>query len=226
MKNHERNSFPGGAWILALLAWATSGSGFAAEPDPARGWYAGGSVGASQASTNAGQITASLLTAGFATGAVTTTDESGTAFKLFGGYRFNRHIALEGGYFDLGTFNFLATTTGPAGTLVGVSKPRGVNFDAVGTLPITGNFSAIGRVGALSVDPKDSYTGSGGVGIGINPGSGGKSGLSYKFGVGLQYDFTKSLGLRGEVERYRVDDNFNSRHDVDVFSAGLVFKFH
>jgi OOP family OmpA-OmpF porin len=226
MKNPERNRFAEVAWTLGLLAWATSGSGLAAESDPARGWYGGGSVGASRASTNTGQITSSLLTAGFATGAVTSTDESGTAFKLFGGYRFNRHVALEGGYFDLGSFSFVATTTGPAGSLVGTSKPRGVNFDAVGTLPIAGNFSALGRIGALSVDPNDSYTGSGSVGIGFNPNSGGKSGLSYKFGVGFQYDFTKSLGLRGEVERYRVDDSFSSRHDVDVYSAGLVFKFH
>jgi OOP family OmpA-OmpF porin len=48
---------------------------------------------------------------------------------------------------------------------------------------------------------------------------------SYKYGLGLQYDFTPSLGLRGEWERYRVNDAVGNKGDIDMFSIGLVYIF-
>jgi OOP family OmpA-OmpF porin len=46
-----------------------------------------------------------------------------------------------------------------------------------------------------------------------------------KFGVGLQYDFTPHLGMRVEAERYRIDDSVGNRGHIDLFSAGVVFRF-
>ena len=85
-----------------------------------------------------------------------------TGYKLFGGYKFNKNFALEGGYFDLGKFGFTATTV-PAGTLNGNIKLKGLNLDAVGILPIAEKFSAFGRVGLNYAQAKDSFTGTGAV---------------------------------------------------------------
>lgn len=108
--------------------------------------------------------------------------------------------------------------------MTGNAKPQGVNLDAVGILPIAGNFSALGRVGAQNAEANDSYAATGGVAV-LNPNPG-KRATNYKLAVGLQYDLTRSLGLRGEMERYRINNAASNHSDIDVYSVGLVVKFH
>lgn len=84
--------------------------------------YFGLSVGQSKANIDEANITANLLGAGLATTSIVS-DERDASFKLFGGYQFNRNIAIEAGYFDLGKFGFAATTI-PAGTLNARSGSR------------------------------------------------------------------------------------------------------
>ena len=43
--------------------------------------------------------------------------------------------------------------------------------------------------------------------------------------LGLQYDFTESLGMRLEAERYRINDAVGNKGDVDLVSVGLVYRF-
>ena len=52
-----------------------------------------------------------------------------------------------------------------------------------------------------------------------------KRSASYKFGAGLQYEFSPSVWLRGEAERYRVNDAVGNKGDVNMFSVSLVFPF-
>lgn len=52
-----------------------------------------------------------------------------------------------------------------------------------------------------------------------------KSDMNYKFGARLQYDFNQSLGMRAEVERYRINDAVGNQGDVDLVSVGLVYRF-
>jgi len=205
--------------MLSLLALAAIASPVAVAGDT--GWYGGVNIGQSKAKIDNARITSSLLGGGLATSSITN-DDTDTGFKLFGGYRFNRYFALEGGYFDLGKFGFTATTT-PAGTLDGSIKLRGVNLDAVGILPINEKFSALGRVGLNYAEARDSFSGTGAVGV-PNP-SPSKRDMNYKFGAGLQYDFTKLLGVRAEAERYRVDDAVGNKGDIDLLSLGLVYRF-
>ncbi len=49
--------------------------------------------------------------------------------------------------------------------------------------------------------------------------------LNPKVGVGLEYKFTQALAIRGEAERYRVNDAVHNRGDVDFYSFSLVYKF-
>ncbi len=207
--------------VLFLLACAINGSGFSLAADELR-WYGGIGIGQSRAKFNDAGISNTLLAAGAATATTTAKDERDTSYKLFTGYQFNRHFALEGGYFDLGRFNYTSTTTGPVGSLSNNTKAQGVNIDAVGTLPIAKNFSAIGRVGAHSTKTRDSYAGSGGITV-LNPAD--RWDTNYKLGVGLQYDITKSFAVRGEMERYHINDTASDRRDTDVYSVGIILKF-
>ena len=85
-----------GLSTLALLSTAA----LAQTPLPSY-YYGGVSVGQSQTRLDEGELTrhqlgAATEVAGF------DSDERDTAYRLFLGYQFNRFMALEGGYFDLG----------------------------------------------------------------------------------------------------------------------------
>ncbi|MHB1619582.1 MAG: outer membrane beta-barrel protein [Sulfuricella sp.] len=204
---------------LGLVALAVIVSPFAAADDT--GWYVGANAGRSKATIDDVRITNSLVGQG-ATATSISDDNRATGYKLFGGYQFNKNFALEGGYFDLGKFGFVANTQ-PPGTLNGNIKLRGLNLDAVGILPITDRFSAFGRVGLNYAQARDSFSGTGIVNV-TNPNPS-KREANYKFGAGLQYALTDSLGMRAEAERYRINDAVGNKGDVDLVSVGLVYRF-
>ena len=205
--------------VAVFAAITTSASPSAMAQD--LGWYGGANIGRSAANIDDARITSGLAAGGLGTASISDRDRS-TGFKLYGGYQFHRNFALEGGYFDLGKFGYTANTI-PTGTLDGTIKLKGFNLDAVGILPITDRFSALGRVGLNYAQARDSFTGTGAVNV-TNPNPS-KSGTNYKLGVGLQYAFTEALGMRAEVERYRVNDAVGNKGHVDLFSVGLVYRF-
>ncbi len=204
---------------LSLLALAIGASSLAMADAP--GWYLGANVGQSKAAIDNDRITNGLLGAGITSTTISNEDRD-TGYKIFGGYQFNRYLGLEGGYFDLGRFTFNAVTV-PAGTLSGEIKLRGINLDLVGTLPITEKFSVFGRVGANYAEASDSFAGSGAVTV-LNPNPN-KRETNGKVGLGLQYAFSDALAMRGEIERYRVNDAVGNKGDVDLVSVGLVYRF-
>jgi OOP family OmpA-OmpF porin len=152
-------------------------------------------------------------------------DDRDIGYKLFGGYKFNKNFALEGGYFNLGKFGFTANYA-PANSFSGDIHLQGLNLDAVGILPLTEKFSAFGRVGYIYTEGKDRFTGTGaGAAVAaLDPNPKEKDG-NYKYGLGVQYDLTRSLGLRVEWERYRVNDAVRNKGDIDMALIGLVYTF-
>jgi OmpA-OmpF porin, OOP family len=205
--------------ILALAALGAVAGPCAMADDT--GFYLGANLGQSRAKIDDARISAAILGSGFS--AIDIVDDRRDAgYKLFGGYQFNRNIAVEGGYFDLGKFGYAATTL-PPGTLNGEIKLRGVNLDLVGTLPLSEKWSAIGRVGANYAQARDHFSGTGAVVVG-NPYPS-KRQTNYKFGLGLQYVFSEALAVRAEAERYRVNDALGNQGDVNMFSLGLIYRF-
>ena len=200
------------AALLATPAFAQDEPGY---------FYLGGSFGQSRAKIDETRIDADLLSQGLVTSSMTR-DEKDKAWKAFAGYQFNRYVGLEGGYFNLGRFGFTSTTV-PAGTLDGRIRLHGLNLDLVGTLPIYERLSLIGRVGAQYATAHDTFGGTGAVVV-LDPNPH-KSQVNYKVGAGLQFALTRNLMLRGEAERYRVNDAVGNHGDVNMFSAGLVWAF-
>ena len=190
-----------GAIGIAVLG-ATLGTQALAQTAP--GWYIGGNVG--RASTDF-DAPAPLV----APGVGFSEDEHDTAWKLFGGYQFHRNFAVEGGYYDLGSYDFGFAAPGGAGS----ARYQGFNLDLVGTLPLSDRFSVIGRVGAAYTRARTSFGGREDTERSWGP----------KVGLGLEYAFTPQLAVRGEWERYRVRDAFRGRGDVDVASIGVVYRF-
>lgn len=183
--------------------------------DYSSGWYMGGNIGMSTANIDQDKITQNLTNPSY------TDDERDLGYKLFGGYQFNKYFALEGGYFNLGKFDYALSTA--TGTAEGNIKIMGVNLDAVAILPVTENFSVFGRAGANYAQAKDSFSTTGSISITDTDPK--KTDLNFKFGAGLQYAITDAVGIRLEAERYRINDAVGNIGDIDLFSVGLTYRF-
>jgi OOP family OmpA-OmpF porin len=205
--------------LLALAGLAVVCSTSVIAQD-APGWYIGGSLGSTRANFNNDAINNQFVANGFAINSTSTNNRS-TGGKLFSGYQFTPNFALEGGYFDLGRFNYSGVTTG--GTYNGDTRARGLNLDLVGTLPLSDRFSVLGRVGAAYAQTRDNFASSGFVPA--NTFNRSRNDTNVKFGVGLQYAITEALSLRAELERYRINDPIRNRSNVDMASIGLVYRF-
>ncbi|MDT7834111.1 outer membrane beta-barrel protein [Aquabacterium sp. OR-4] len=181
--------------------------------------YVGLGLGRSQGDFGTeAQVAAGVGAGGSVTGFAR--DSNDTGYKIFGGYQFNRNVAVEGGYFDLGKLGYDATTT-PAGTVGARFKLNGLSLDLVGTLPLTTNFALLGRVGMASGRARARYDTTGAVTL--NDVS--KRGTNAKVGLGVQYAMGSNMLVRAEVERYRMNDAVGSHVNTNLVSVGLVFPF-
>ena len=196
--------------LLAAPAFAQSTSHF----------YGGVGAGIARSANETARTTGVLLP-GVDT-VSSSSDRNDNAYKVFGGYQINRNIALEAGYYSLGKSRF-TTQTSPEGTFSSATKVRGLNFDVVGTLPFTERFAGLARVGAHQAYSKEDSSGTG-ANAGIAS-STKHNNTNYKVGVGLQYELTPAVWVRGEVERYRVKDSTGRRNNIDMTSVSLVFPF-
>jgi OOP family OmpA-OmpF porin len=183
-------------------------------------WYIGAGGGRTKSNIDQDRLIRSLINGG-ATSVVFNSDERDTGYKIFLGKQLNKNFALEGGYFDLGKFGFNAITT-PPGTLNGNVTFRGVNLDLLGQLPLSERFSVYGRVGATYIKSNANFSGDRLFAVpNANPS---ERKFNPKVGLGMEYKFTEALAVRGEVERYRVNDAVRNRGDVDFYSVSLVYK--
>jgi OmpA-OmpF porin, OOP family len=129
-------------------------------------------------------------------------DTKDTAFRLFGGYQFNRTIAVELGYTDLGKL-------GDSGASV---EANAWDLSGVFSWPFANQFAAFGRLGLARVEGK----------------GGGESDTknALTWGLGVQYDVMRNLGLRGEFQRYKVDAGAGVGDvNIDVLSIGALWRF-
>lgn len=202
--------------IFAIAAVSTSSLACAQ-------WYAGASIGMSSTPVYASDVPVTGATA-----ATFPKNDTDTGYKAQLGYQFNPNFALEGGYVNLGKANITNIATPIAGSLRGDVKSDGWNLMAVGILPLTGDFSLLGKVGALFSTTKGDYTPTGAVFLapGVQP-SYTKSETNLAYGIGLQYNINKSMSVRAEAESF-VDlrsSDASKKRNVDLYSIGLIFKF-
>lgn len=128
-------------------------------------------------------------------------DDADTAWKILGGFQFNKFFAVELGYYDLGQASS------------GNSKVEAEAFElvAVGSFPLTDRFSVYGKIGGYQGKLE---------GAGFDEDS-----TDLTYAIGARWDFTKRLGVRAEWQRYEGLGGGNLETDIDVFSIGLLFSF-
>ncbi|MGX5915190.1 OmpA family protein [Aliidiomarina sp. Khilg15.8] len=185
------------------------------------GWYIGGGLGGAFSSIAEREITADLAASGFETTGFSDNDRD-FGYKLFAGYQLNQNFAIEGGYFDLGDFDYTATTS-PDGSLRGALSFSGWNLDLVGMLPLTERSSLLARIGVHRGESNASFSGTGAVNV-LTPDYSNK-GTDYKIGVGYQYQVNDAVSFRVEAERYRMDDAVGNSGDIDLLSFNAIYRF-
>jgi len=129
-------------------------------------------------------------------------DDDDTGGKVFAGYNFNDYFAVEASYYDFGD-----TEQGANRLAV-----DGFGIAAVGKLPVSDSVSLFAKVGAHDWDAEAN----GPIATRLSD----DSDSDVFYGVGVQYDLGFNLSLRGEVERYEVDD-----FDFDVATIGISYNF-
>ena len=208
-------------WAV-LLAVACSGgaTGLQAADDPA--WYAGVGLGRTDIKKTSSwtQVTdATLLTSGITSS--TLIDSHDTAWKLFGGYQFNENFAVEAGYHDLGRFKGVTAVTAPAAsTVAGRWDVYAGSVAAVGIYPVVNRFAVFGKAGlALTRLKVDLPT--------TTPFGPSATRVQPLLGVGVRFDVTKAIGLRGEFERFNNvgDGNRTGQTPVNVWSVSAQYRF-
>jgi OOP family OmpA-OmpF porin len=142
-----------------------------------------------------------------------TCDDTDNAWKIYGGLEVNEYISMEVGYVQLGKVEYSVPT--------GSRETHGMIMQLVGTYAFNPNFTLIGRGGMniLNTEVDGAVAGP--------SGNTGDTDVSWSLGLGAQYNFTKSMGLRMEWERYFEvgDADSTGEADIDLITAGLVFKF-
>ncbi len=190
--------------VAAAIAIAAAGlSPLAQAQAQDQGWYVGGSIGESDADES---ITEGLITSG-------SVDAKDTGWKLYGGFMFNRNFGVELAYVDLGKAKYSGTFFGLPVT-GGTIEATGFNIAAIGAIPLSSAFSLFGKVGIFSWEAEANDTTAG------VPFAETTDGNDLFFGLGASYSFTRSFAVRGEWERFQLDDA-----DVDLLSIGLVYRF-
>ncbi len=144
-------------------------------------------------------------------------DDNDDTFKIFGGYRFNKFIALEGALVSLGD------NLGSNNDLI----KDGISVQAVGIWPVAKRVELFGKAGFFTweewqvnenqFDCSDFGTGF----ICVEDQDKIDDGTNGTFGLGLNYHISKRWSLRAEWERF-LDVG---EGDVDVISLGSFYRF-
>lgn len=181
--------------VFAVIAAAFAFSAQAAEPGTA---YVG--VGVATADHNA-NITG-------ATGVNSTGYKA--SGKIFGGYNFDKNVAVEAGYTDFAKSDYSYNI----GTTANKAKSDGHAFYVAGkySVPMSDTVNVYGKLGLTQV--KNNVSGN----INISD-----SNTRAYAGLGAEFALNKTTSINVEYERYGNKVAVGTK--PDVFSAGVKFAF-
>lgn len=144
-------------------------------------------------------------------------DETVFGWKLFGGWRFNQYIALEGGYANLGDASGDAVIFGQ--NVNGEISADVLFAELVGSVPLGQRGRLLGKIGAANVDVElktDIFA----VPLGVSTTSFSTDSTEAVYGLGAEFGFTRNVLGRLEWERFDFEDG------IDLFSASIIFQLN
>ena len=136
-------------------------------------------------------------------------DETTALYKYYGGYKFNRYLALEGAFFDLASASVGSIDTS-TGTVSGSVDMKAFGLYGVAFVPLTKSIRAYIKAGAANWDAdltRDAETAS-------------ADGTDALYGLGVSYNFTKTFAITADWE---VIDSPNP--EFSTVSLGFKWDF-
>lgn len=189
-----------GKAALAIAAVAGTLLGTQAAFAQDKGFYLGGALGQAR-------LTEWCDTSSAGPGqSLSACEDTDTAWKVFGGYRFNRHVALEGTYLSWGKVS--GTITSPGTTTNVSAEQTSMGVAAVGSFDFTPQFSVFGKAGFLLTEQD--------VRVGGNTVSGDET--EFHYGLGLRFAFAPNWAARAEWEK-------SDELKAQMISVGVEFRF-
>ena len=192
-----------------------------------QGWYVGGAA--------FGRVIVDRNVSDFDDGSITSgrVDDKDSGWKLAGGYRYSRHLAVEFGHASLNndsddetTFNGQSDGSGSkyaAGAVsVDIDDPKAYYLAAVGRLPMPlgpppydNRLALIGKIGVTSWEAKETTIDSNGK---VDKD---KDGTNFMAGFALEYKWPNGFAIRSEIEFFRdiVDEQY------ELNTIGLTYDF-
>jgi OOP family OmpA-OmpF porin len=155
-------------------------------------------------------------------GVAITCDKTDKAWKIFGGYQFNRNLGAELGYTDLGE-------TKASGLQGGVAVNGNVSAKAwelvgVGSMPLMRELSLYAKLGAYHATT-DSNASAAVTGF-SSSGSASNTNTGLTAGFGVQVTVLRNLAARAEWQKYKsVGGSNTGKTDIDVLSAAVLYRF-
>jgi opacity protein-like surface antigen len=139
-------------------------------------------------------------------------------YRMKLGYRYTRYFSLEGEFSDYA--RAVDPFAKPA-SLASAFRSTGFGVDTVATLPLW-RFSFYGRMGAYHGDRNNFATYATTL---LNDPT--TRATRWRYGLGMRYDFTPSLGVRAEVERHSMSLSQPMAGDIDSdqVSVGVSWRF-
>jgi hypothetical protein len=160
-------------------------------------------------------------------------DSEDSSYGFVVGWRLTEHIALEGGYMDLGEVVYRDRSTGFRTGVAGAqnwaqnveSSTSGIALSALGVLPLSYRWEIYARAGALISNNTESVF----ITDGVNsePLRGSKSGLDLLAGVGVSFSIVEIYQLRLEFGRVfdAGEDDTLDEADVDMATLNIAVSF-
>ncbi len=199
------------AIAIVGLAGATAQTAFASD----NGWYVFGEVGQA-INNNKSKLDNALTSLGY-TG-FASSENNVAVYNLNAGYQFNKNFALEGGYIASSHQNYSASGGNLPGTVTDSASVTGFDLSAVGILPLTGQFSLLGKLGVADMQNSATVTVAG------LPSSSSASKTDLTYGLGAKYDFTDAVSMRLDWNSYNIGNSTSSTR-YNVLGVGVGYKF-
>ena len=187
--------------LLTLALTSVFSIAHAAKSDDATGPYVGGGLGGS------------AFSSGTTSSPKTSIDETGSGFKVYGGYQLHENFGVEAGYVRLGR---LENRFNVGGTTVKQSVAgRSLYIAGTGRFLLSESFAFTGKAGI-------SFGKTSGTNVLASADSLIGSKRSLMVGVGAEYRLNRNVALTVDYERY---GKLSNRVKADALFAGARFSF-
>jgi hypothetical protein len=196
---------------MAVASLACASTSFAGDD----GWYVMGAIG--ETTSNHGKSIRDNTLASIGRTGFSSSFNKPAVYNLDVGYQVNKNFAVEGGYIGSNSATYSASGGNLARPVNASTKISGWTVAAVGILPLTDQFSLLGKWGLAGIKESATVTG-----LGVPTSTNGTI-TDVTYGIGAKYDFTHAVFGRLDIDSYKIGNAASSNRGF-VWMVGVGYR--